>query len=59
MVRFMIASYGWHKIREILVNLGEGMTIEAAIVKTFADYGLDYQGLVREWQAATLKEYGK
>jgi tetratricopeptide (TPR) repeat protein len=59
MVRFMISSYGWHKVREILVNLGEGMNIGAAIAGTFADYGLDYQGLVREWQAAALKEYGK
>ncbi len=59
MVRFMISSYGWHKVREILVNLGEGMTIETAIARVFADYGLDYPGIVREWQAATLKEYGK
>lgn len=58
MVRFMISAYGWHKVREILVNLGSGMTIEAAIARTFADYGLDYQGLVREWQAQMQKEYG-
>ncbi len=58
MVRFMISAYGWHKVREILVNLGSGMTIEAAIAKTFADYALDYQGLVQEWQAQALKEYG-
>lgn len=59
LVRFMIASYGWHKIREILVNLGSGMTIEKAIAATFADFGLDYRGIVREWQDALLKEYGK
>ena len=57
MVRFMISAYGWHKVREILVNLGRGMTIEAAIAKTFADYGLDYQGIVQEWQAQVQKEY--
>ena len=58
MVRFMISAYGWHKVREILVNLGTGMTIEAAIAKTLADYGLDYQGIVEEWQAQVQKEYG-
>lgn len=57
MVRFMISAYGWHKVREILVNLGSGMTIEAAIAKGLRDYGLDYQGIVQEWQSQ--KEYGR
>jgi tetratricopeptide (TPR) repeat protein len=59
MVRFMISSYGWHKVREILVNLGNGMSVNDAIGAAFADYGLDYQKIVQEWQAATLKEYGR
>ena len=57
MVRFMISAYGWHKVREVLVNLGTGMTIEAAIAKTFKDYGLDYQGIVQEWQAEAQKKF--
>jgi tetratricopeptide (TPR) repeat protein len=57
LVRFMISAYGWHKIRETLVNLGAGMTIDAAIAKAFADYGLDYQQIVREWEAYLQKEY--
>lgn len=59
MVRFMISSYGWHKVREVLVNLGNGMSINDAMGATFEDYGLDYQKIVQEWQAATLKEYGR
>lgn len=59
MVRFMISSYGWHKVREILVNLGNGMSVNDAIGAAFADYGLDYQKIVQEWQSATLKEYGR
>ena len=59
MVRFMIASYGWHKVRDILVNLGTGMRIEPAIAKAFADYGLDYPSIVQEWQAYMRKEYGE
>ena len=42
----------------LLEDLGTGMTIEAAIAKTFADYGLDYQGIVQEWQAQAQNEYG-
>jgi len=59
MVRFMIAAYGWHKVRDILVNLGTGVKIEAAIAGAFADYGLDYQRIVQEWQAYMRKEYGE
>ncbi len=58
MVRFMISAYGLHKVREILVNLGSGMRIETAIAKAFADYGLNYEGLVHEWQESIQKEYG-
>ena len=59
MVKFMISSYGWHKVREILDDLGSGMTIQAAIASALADYGLDYKGIEQEWQAAMQKEYGR
>lgn len=55
-VNFMISSYGWHKVRELLVNLGSGMRLDAAIAKAFTDYGLDYKGIVQEWQASVQKE---
>jgi tetratricopeptide (TPR) repeat protein len=59
MVQFMISSYGWYKVKEILLNLGDGMDIGAAIAKVFIDYSLDYKGLVQEWQAKVLKDYQK
>ncbi len=59
MVRFMIASYGWYKVRDLLDNLGRGMKIDIAIASAFADFGLDYQGIVSDWQSAIMKEYGR
>ena len=59
MVKFMISSYGLHKVREVLVNLGTGMRVDEAIAKAFKDYGLDYNGIVKEWQVYIQKEYGK
>ncbi|HEY6874452.1 MAG TPA: tetratricopeptide repeat protein [Geobacteraceae bacterium] len=59
MVRFMVSAYGWHKVRELLVDLGSGMGIEAAIAATFEDYGLDYKGLVQAWREAVGKEFRK
>ena len=58
MVKYMISSYGWFKVREILVNLGNGMNINDAIVEAFADFGLDYNTLVQEWEAQMVKEQG-
>jgi tetratricopeptide (TPR) repeat protein len=49
-VKFMISAYGWHKVREILINLGSGKRIEAAIAAAFADYGLDYARIMDEWR---------
>ncbi len=57
LVGFMISSYGLHKVREILVHLGSGMQIEAAIAKAFADYGLTFDGILDEWRSHLRKEY--
>jgi hypothetical protein len=59
LANFMVQSYGWHKVREILQLLGAGEKIEAAVGKALADFGLDYQGLMREWQAYMGREFGE
>jgi len=58
LVSFMISSYGMHKVRDILVNLGAGMGSEAAIAGAFADYRLDFDGILQEWRAHMRKKYG-
>jgi hypothetical protein len=58
MVSFMISAYGWHKVRDTLVNLGTGMRFEAAIAGAFADYGLDLAAIVKECQEHMRKEFG-
>jgi hypothetical protein len=58
LVNFMITAYGMHKVREILVNLGSGMGSEAAIAGAFADYRLDFDGILQEWRTQLRKEYG-
>lgn len=58
LVNFMVSTYGWHRVRTILTNLGEGMEIEPAIVGGLADLGLDYEGIVGEWRAYMKREYG-
>ena len=58
LANFMVQSYGWHKVREILQLLGAGEKTEAAVGKALADFGLDYQGVIREWQAYMGREFG-
>ena len=58
-VRYLIATYGWYKVKDLLVNLGDGKSITAAIFGVFTDFGLDYKGLVQEWQENVVKEYRK
>lgn len=58
LVSFMISSYGMHKVRDILVKLGTGMGSDAAIAGAFADYRLDFDGILQEWRAHMRKEYG-
>lgn len=58
MVNFMVSSYGWPKVNEILVNLGNGMGIAEAVKRALADFGLDYEGVIAEWQTYMKREFG-
>ncbi len=58
MVSYLISTYGWHKVKELLVNLGKGMTTDSAVAATFKDYGIGYADLAQEWQDYLKKEYG-
>jgi len=50
LVNFMVSTYGWPKVTEILLNLGKGMNPAAAIKAAMADFGLDFDGVVDEWR---------
>jgi tetratricopeptide (TPR) repeat protein len=51
-VNYLVTVYGWHRIKEILTNLGKGMKIDAAIAETLNDYSITYEGLIKEWNEA-------
>ena len=59
LVNFMVDSYGWPKVTEILQNLGAGMGSAAAIKKAMADFGLDFDGVIEEWRRQMVREYGR
>jgi tetratricopeptide (TPR) repeat protein len=58
LVNFMVSSYGWPKVTEILTNLGTGMPIAEAVKKSLGDFGLDYDGMIGEWTSYMKREYG-
>jgi tetratricopeptide (TPR) repeat protein len=55
-VRYLVETYGWHKVKQVLVNLGSGMAVQQAFATAFDDYGLDYPALEREWRASLPTE---
>jgi len=58
LVNFMVASYGWPKVSEILIHLGAGMNIGEAVKKALGDFGLDYDGMIAEWTSYMKREFG-
>jgi tetratricopeptide (TPR) repeat protein len=50
LVNYLVATYGWHRVKAILSNLGLGMNISAAIASALQDYSLTYEGLISEWR---------
>lgn len=58
LVNFMVTSYGWPKVSEILASLGAGMKIGDAVKKSLGDFGLDYDGMIAEWRSYMQREFG-
>jgi hypothetical protein len=56
LVKYAVTAYGWHRIQQILSELGQGMSINDAIASTLKSYNLSYDGLVKEWQDAMVRE---
>ncbi|MFA7059560.1 MAG: tetratricopeptide repeat protein [Pedobacter sp.] len=49
MVNYLVTTYGWHRVNQILAGLGNGMNVEEAIASALKDYSLTYAGLMQEW----------
>ncbi|WP_136514073.1 peptidase MA family metallohydrolase [Geomonas edaphica] len=50
MASFMVQRYGWYAMQQLLKYLGERAGIEEAVAKALSDYGLDLDGVMREWR---------
>lgn len=59
LVNYMIGAYGWFNVKELLVNLGGKMPVDASIKKALSGFAIDYAGVIREWQGYMQKEFGK
>lgn len=55
LVNYIVSAYGWHRIQQILSELGQGKSINNAIASTLESYNLSYDGLIKEWQDATMQ----
>jgi len=50
MVNYIVTTYGWHRVEQVLTDLGDGMNTEEAIADALKDYSLTYDSLVQEWK---------
>lgn len=50
MVDYLVSTYGWHRVKQILAGLGNGMNAESAIAAALGDYNKTYDGIIEEWR---------
>ena len=50
MVDYLVSTYGWHRVKQILVGLGNGLDAESAIAAALGDYNQTYDGIIGEWR---------
>jgi tetratricopeptide (TPR) repeat protein len=56
LVNYMVTTYGWHRIREILAGLGRGLSFDESVTAALKDYNLTYDTLVKEWRTSVGRE---
>jgi tetratricopeptide (TPR) repeat protein len=56
LVNYMVTTYGWHRVKQILAGLGTGLSFNDAAVAALKDYNLNYDALEKEWRASVEKE---
>lgn len=59
LVNYMVTTFGWHRIKQILIALGNGTDLSVAISTSLADYNLTYDQLITDWQKSVAKEMGE
>jgi tetratricopeptide (TPR) repeat protein len=56
LVNYMVTTYGWHRVRQILAGLGSGLSIDESLRTALKDYNLNYDAMVIEWRASVERE---
>lgn len=56
LVNYMVSTYGWHRIRQILSALGRGLSFDESVTAALKDYNLTYDTLVKEWRSSVDRE---
>jgi tetratricopeptide (TPR) repeat protein len=49
-VNYMVERFGINAVRDILEDIGRGDSVETAVKRALEPYGLDYAGLVADWE---------
>jgi hypothetical protein len=58
-VKYLTSTFGWHKVKDILINLGAGKGIADSVSLALSDLTLDYQAVYQEWLASLEKQYAR
>ena len=56
LVNYMVKTYGWHRIKQILSGLGQGLSFDESATAALKDYNLNYDSLLMEWRASVEQE---
>jgi len=50
MVDYLVSTYGWYRVKQILVGLGNGLDTDSAIAAALGDYNQTYDGIIAGWR---------
>lgn len=56
LVNYIVTTYGWHRVKQILSGLGRGLSFDESAAGALKDYNLNYGSLLQEWRVSVERE---
>jgi hypothetical protein len=56
LVNYMVTTYGWHRIKQILSGLGNGLSFDESATAALKDFNVNYDTMVKEWRTSVERE---
>lgn len=59
LTNYLVSTYGWHLVSDLLQALGHGSSFDEAMTQAYADVGRSFADIFAEWRQQVVRDAGR